>query len=484
MLWAYGSYAGGRILVLLTMIILARQLTPADFGLVALALIFITVLETIGDLGATASLVIADERDLPEQADTAWTFTVLVGFVLSVMTALLSPFAASAFGEPQLTGVLAALGLIFFLRSLGLAHYALAQRRLDFRSRTKAELADISVRGIVGIGLALGGFGVWSLVASYLIGALTSTVMLWRLVDWRPSLRLNRPLLRTQLRFGGPLTADSILWAVSVSVDRAFVGPVLGAAALGLYVMASRLPDLLISNLSMIASRVLFAAYARMDREAMIQAFLLSTRYTLLLALPLGVGLAALADPLVHALFGSKWAPAVPAMQALTIYAVAVTLAVPSGTVYKALRRADMLLVFTVPRLVALVMALVLFSDQGILAVALCQAVTSVAADLAAAAVASHMLQVPLRRIGAAVWPPVVVAFGVGVVLVPVERLIASPGLALLAGTLAGGAAYALLAWLTARDSILALIRAVVGTAGKPGGDVMRIAPDAGSGGV
>jgi PST family polysaccharide transporter len=463
MVWAYASYGGGRVLVLVTMVVLARQLSPAEFGLVALAMVFITVLETVSDFGATATLVVTDEKDLRAQADTAWTFTVLLGVALSVLTATIAPLAATALAEPQLTPILCVLGLVFVVRSLGSAHYALAQRRLDFRSRTIAEMTDVGVRGVIGIGLAVAGFGAWSLVASYLAGAAAMTMALWILVKWRPAVRIHPALLRSQLRFGGPLTADHVLWALIWSIDRAFIGRVLGAQALGYYTIASRLPELLVAHPAAIAERVLFPAYAGLDRESMIRGYLLSTRFVLLLALPVGVGLGMLADPLVHVVFGSAWAPAVPAMQALTVYSVAAVVAVPPGTVYKALRRAGLLLWFTVPRFLALLVGLTLFTDEGIFAVAVCQAVTSVIADLFAAGVAAHILKVPLARLASAVWPGVVTAGGVTAVLWPLTIALSSPWAVISSALLVGGVVYAALAWLTARASIVALVDALRG---------------------
>src|SRR5918999_4585018 len=141
--WAYGSYVGGRVLVLASTALLARLLAPAEFGLVALALIFIALLETVADLGLSQSLVIVRHNVL-EHADTVFTASVLVGTGLACATAAIAPLAALFFHEPALLGLLPVLGANFLLRSLGTTHYALAQRRIDFRSRTAAELADVA----------------------------------------------------------------------------------------------------------------------------------------------------------------------------------------------------------------------------------------------------------------------------------------------------------------------------------------------------
>src|SRR5204863_7533670 len=138
---------------------------------------------------------------------------------------------------------------------------ALAQRRLNFRSRTIAELLEVVVRGSVGITLALAGQGPWSLVLGYLAGSVTWNVVLWSLVRWRPSLRRRRSRLSPLLRFGGALTIVGIVGGVMGYVDNVFVGRVLGPVALGVYNLGYRLPELVIANLSWAAGLVLFPAF-------------------------------------------------------------------------------------------------------------------------------------------------------------------------------------------------------------------------------
>ncbi len=124
MAWAYGSYVGGRVLVLASTAVLARLLTPEDFGVVALAITFMALLEGFSDLGLSAALVIQDEERLAERAQTVFVTSVALGAVLTVIIAALAPFMAEFFHEPELTGIAAALGCNFFLRSLGSTHYA------------------------------------------------------------------------------------------------------------------------------------------------------------------------------------------------------------------------------------------------------------------------------------------------------------------------------------------------------------------------
>jgi lipopolysaccharide exporter len=458
MAWAYGSYVGGRLLVLVATAILARLLTPADFGLVALALVFIAFLETVSDVGLTQALMIVKEDELEQKADTVWVVSVLLGAVMWLIVAALGPLAASFFDQSELTALMPVLGANIFLRMLGMTHYALAQKRLDFRSRTVAEFADVLVRGTAGIGLAIAGAGAWSLVLGYLVGTVAMTATLWVLVPWRPSFRARRSDLSGLIGFGGALTGVNVIGAVMANADDVIVGRVLGTTALGLYSLAYRLPELLILNFSNVAAKVLFPAMTAIERAAVPGAFLTSLRYGLMVGLPLTVGLGVMAEPLTLALFGDQWRDAAPAMQVMALWTLMAPIGVIIGTAYKALARADILLKLAVPQAVLLIASVLIVAGEGIVAVAACQAAIAIAFTILAMVIATHMLNVTARELWTASWPALAAAAGLGAALVPVDRAVSSPWPALAAGLAVGTAVYGGLLWLLARDTLRQLI--------------------------
>jgi lipopolysaccharide exporter len=453
MLWAYGSFAAGRALTLASTVVLARLLDPRDFGLVALALVFTAVLETVADLGLGQVLVIADQRDLRARADTVFVGSLAIGAGLALLIAALGPVAAAFFDQPALTGLMALLGANFLLRALGSTHYALAERALDFRSRTRAEVAEVLVRGVVAIALAAAGAGALSIVAGYLAGTVALVVTVWRLVPWRPRLRGERTPLRSFWRLGAAFGGVDLLAALSNNVDYVFIGRVLGPASLGLYSIGFRLPELLVMNLTLVAGRVLFPAFAAVGRDGLPRAFEIALRYTVMLSLPLAAGLAALAHPIVVALFGERWEGAVTPMRVLTLYALALTLNIPAGTAYKAGGRPQLLLALALPRLVVLVVSIALLVDHGIVAVAACQAGAALLVALASTILAVRMLALPARRLSAAIWRPLVCAIAMGAVLALLAELLA-PWPALVLGPPLGAALYLALLWLVARDDL------------------------------
>lgn len=459
MFWAYGSYVAGRGLVLVSIAIMARLLTPAQFGLVAFALTATALLDTVSDLGVSQALVLVKDEEVYAKADTAWTLGVILGAALTVITAALAPVVAAFFDEPELKILMPILGVNFLLRALGVTHFALAQKQIDFRTRTIAEMADVLVRGTVGIGLALAGAGAYSLVVGYLAGSLALTAALWLLIPWRPSPRLRREDLGGLLRFGGGITVLDIISAIITNADYVAVGRVLGQAKLGLYTLGYRLPELIIVNLSLVAGMVLFPAFAGIERHALADAFLTSLRYILMVCIPMGVGLAVLADSVVLIAFGPQWAESAAVMQVLTLSAFGVTLDIPAGTAYKSIGRVDVLVKLAIPRAILAVGSIVLFVQEGIVAVAACQAAVACLFSLINISVAARMLGTGGRRIWAAAWPPCLAGAVLTAVLVVMNARIDDPYITIGMAVPVGAPVYFGTLWLVAPDVLRKLRR-------------------------
>ena len=442
MAWAYGSYVGGRLLVLASTAVLARLLTPEDFGLVALALTIMALLEAFADLGVGHALVVDTDDAVEDRAETAFVVSISVGLALTLVVVGASPIAAAVFDEPELIAITSVLGLNFLLRSFKSVHEWLARKALDFRVLTVADFADAAVRGITGIALALAGLGVWALVIGYLVGTLARIIAVWWRVKWRPRFRPQRAHLRQLLTFGGGLSLVSMLNAFIGTFDDLVVGQVLGATALGLYVLGFRLPELLIINMSNVASEVLFPAFATVSREGLAAAYLTALRYTLMVGLPLAAGLCVLAEPVILALFGDQWRETITVTQILTIYALGVTIGIPAGTVYKATGRAGVLLRLAIFRAALLAAAVLLVVDRGIDAVAASQAAVAGLFSLIGLGLATRLLSVRPSEIARAVWPCLLPTAGMAAVLIGIDAAIGPEWLVILAGAVAGAVTY------------------------------------------
>ena len=385
-------------------------------------------------------------------ADTAFCVTLSMGVARALLLVLLSPLLGSALSEPELVPVLAVLAVNLPLRSLGLTHYALAQRGLEFRARAVADVAEIVVRGAVSLTLALAGLAAWSLVLGYLSGTLAWTVALWVQVHWRPRLRIRRSYLRPLFRFGGGVTAVGIVGMTMGYVDNLFVGGVLGSAALGIYALGYRLPETLIVDVVSAAGLVLFPTLSLVGRPALKEVALTAIRYLALITVPAGVVLVTLADPLVLVLFGHRWAGAVPVVQLLSIAFVATPIGQVAGNAYLATKRVSVMVRLAVPQGILLVTLIAIFVNRGYVAVAACQAGVRVLFVAIGVFVSTRVIGFRLRELWQATWAPLLAAAGMSAVTLSTAATIQSPLPCLIVGCLLGLTTYVALIALVARN--------------------------------
>ncbi len=318
-LWNYSAFLVSKGLLFVATLVLARLLTPAQFGLVSMALLIITLLDILRDFGIGSALIYR-QRDGAAVANMAFFLSAGIGVVLFVANLLLAPLAASFFktSSPEETSTLVALlqvlGASLLFSSLGSAHDALLQREINYRRRMVPEVGRTLIKGVLSVVLALMGFGAWSLVIGQVIGEASATVLLWVVMPWRPSRNFDRGLLRPLVTYGTQIMVAGGLGTLLSDVDYFIVGSLLGDAPLGLYTLAFRIPELLIKNLAQAVSTVAFPVAARLqaDREAMRDAYLMMQRYMLVILAPLGFGLYAVTPPLVHFLFSPSWEPGNP----------------------------------------------------------------------------------------------------------------------------------------------------------------------------
>ena len=374
--WHGLSFLLGKVLVLAATIVLARVLGPEEFGLVSLALVFIGVVEVMADLGVAQALIY--RRDSPRSVDAALACTIVTGFLFGGIIAAAAPFLAEALGDSAITDFLRVLGLSVALASFGIVPDVLLRRDLLFRRRLAAQLAGNATRGILSIALALMGFGAWSLVFGQLAAVVVRSVVAWSRVSFRPDLRwwrLRWGDIRPLLAFGAPAAANGLIATVILNVDYVIVSRALGAAALGYYLLAFRLPEMVIVTAFQVISQVAFPALSRTrgQPERMRRAYLRMSRLQTMYGVVLGCVLAAAAPYLVPVVFGPGWEASVFPLQALAIYAAFRSLGMGVVDVLKAMGRPNLALGLSIARLAVIVPALMAATAYGINGVAVAQ---------------------------------------------------------------------------------------------------------------
>ena len=404
--WAFLSTAGAKFITLIGLALLARLLAPREFGLLAFAMVYITYAETIGDLGSGMALVYWPDRRDDAALVTFWV-NAFAGVMWCLVTLAIAPLVADFFNAPNGAPIVRVLGVSFIIKYLSNAHDALAQKDLRFRARLIPEVSLAAVKAIVSLVLAWKGFGAWSLVWGHLAGVTANTILLWVVVPWRPRFRLPMDLVKPMLGYGRGIIIVNVLAAITHHADLAVVGRLLGTTALGLYQMATKVPETTIVVLLWVVSKVLFPAFSKMHAagESLRTPYLLASRYISAITVPASIGLLLLARPVILLFLGEQWLAAAPILQALSIFAGLRALSTHAGDVLKATGRARLLARLSILKAVIIVPALLLGARWDAEGVAWGLAIATGVGTLITLVAASRIIRVRATAIGGALAP-------------------------------------------------------------------------------
>ncbi|HEX7244257.1 MAG TPA: lipopolysaccharide biosynthesis protein [Solirubrobacterales bacterium] len=462
LLWAGVSLLGNKAVNFVSVMVLARLLTPDEFGVVAAVVIFLSFIELGSDLGMKATVVYEQEQGVTERVQSAFTVNLIIAAGLTVLGVLCAPLVAQFFNVADQADLFRVGALCLLFVGLGNIHDALLVREMDFKRRMAPQLAQAAVRAGISIGLAVAGFGAWSLVIGMLVGSAAWTAVQWILSPLRPTLDLDLGIVRGMASYGSAAAVLEVLSLVSYRADALIVGRVLGERALGLYTIAFRVPELAIETVAWNTSEVAFPALARkrsMDRGDLARSTMRLLRFQALYALPVAAGMAMVATPLIVVLFSSKWSSAGGVTAAIAVKAGITAVVFPLGDVFKALGRQRVLVVLGAIQLPIMIATIVLVAPQGIVAVAWARAGFTAVLGAIQIGFVLRALESDVRSLLSALRPALVTAAGVLAGAGAVALAFNGSNLAeLLLGAAAGGAVGLLAARLFAFDAVRELL--------------------------
>ena len=342
--WNYVIFGLSKGVTFIATLILARLLSPNEFGLMAIGLIVISFLDTFSSMGVE-NVIIYKQENIEHNSNVAFTLGLIINSTISITTFFIAPFVATFFNDPRVTDILRALSVIFVIWGIGNIHAARLKKELRFHQTLLPELGKSTAKAIVSIGMALLGYGVWSLVWGQIAANVAASSLYWLAYRWRPRLDLDLDTFGELLGYSSQTVLTTFMGVIGSNMDYLIVGKRLGSENLGYYTMAFRVPELLIINTCYIVSNALFPAYSKVqnDLKTLQKGFLLTIRYISLYTIPLGVGLIIVTPELIKVVFGNRWIPAIPVMQAISLYAVIYSLSFNAGDIYKATGRPDIM---------------------------------------------------------------------------------------------------------------------------------------------
>lgn len=311
-----------RIVVNLTAfastIILARLLSPSDFGLVAIATAAATVLAAVSELSLTQALIKFDDPS-DDDFHSAWTLNLLRAGALACAMVALAPALAAAYSEPRLVPVMAVIAASAAVRALENPRIVMFRRALNFRPDFQFDVAEKLSAFMVSVTLAITLQSYWALIVGALAGSLARVGLTYAMIPYRPRLRLSS--WRALVSFSIWLTLAEAVKAINLRAVPLIVGVFLPTGAVGQFSLGERVASMPVRESVGALQATLFPAFSRIahDLPRMRAAYVRAQAMTCLFAAPMGFGLAALAEPLVQVLIGTKWLPSVPIIQAVAI---------------------------------------------------------------------------------------------------------------------------------------------------------------------
>ncbi|MCI1647123.1 MAG: lipopolysaccharide biosynthesis protein [Bacteroides sp.] len=301
-------------------IVIARILSPNDYGLVAMLSIFLSIAQTLVDSGFANALIQKNNRTDTDYS-TTFHFNLVISLLIYLVLYFTAPLIARFYDQPLLTLITRVLGLTLIINSFSIVQQAHLTVLLDFKKQAFASLLSVIIGGGVGIWMAYHGYGVWTLVWQTLISATFNSIFLWIYAHWTPRWIFSWRSFHELFSFGSKIMLSAMLHTIYTNMYSLVVGKAFNAATLGYFNRAYTLGQFPVQNFSNIVLKVIYPiqCHYQNDNEKFNYIFINYLRLSCFILFPLMISFAALAKPIVIILLTDKWLPAVPLLQIICI---------------------------------------------------------------------------------------------------------------------------------------------------------------------
>ena len=308
--WSFIDNLSSSGITFLVGLVLARLLTPSEYGIMAILTIFIAVSNSIVDSGFSNALIRKTDARRVDY-NTVFLFNLLVSGLLYVVLFLAAPAISRFFKEPLLVEVMRVIGWVLVINALAIIPRTLFVKEVNFKTQTKVSLIASISSGVIGIGMALAGLGVWSLVGQQLSRQLLNTLFLWIYCTWRPAWEFSMQSFKELFGFGSKILLSGLLNTIFNEIYSLVIGRCYTSAQLGQYTRANQFNQIFSSNLTTVIQRVSYPVLSSIqdESERLREAYRKVIKSTMLISFACMLGLAAVARPLIIILIGEKWLP-------------------------------------------------------------------------------------------------------------------------------------------------------------------------------
>ncbi len=316
LLWRYGERCGAQGIQFIVSLVLARLLTPADYGIIGLITVFVTIAQVFAQSGLGQALVQRKNADNTDFS-TVFFFSIFFSLVLYAVLFFGAPFIARFYDMPKLTPIVRVLGLSVVIASVNSVQQAYVQKTMQFRRFFWSTLTGTIFSAFAGIGVAYKGGGAWALVAQQLTNQVIDTIFLWFTVKWRPNFVFSINRMKRLFSYGWKILCSSVLDTVYNNIYSLVIGKFYSETELGYYNRGKQFPFFIIVNINSAIDSVMFPvmSQAQSNKKQLKDIVRRSIVTATFFIFPCMAGLAAIAKPLTLFILTEKWLPAVPFIQ-------------------------------------------------------------------------------------------------------------------------------------------------------------------------
>lgn len=421
--WSAFSQVMRQLSQLAVTVILARLLSPDDFGVIAMATVLTGFVILLSDLGTSAAVIQRAEHPAGFLSAVFWV-NIAFGVLAMLAVIALSPVVAAFYHEERLVPVLIVLSLSFPLAGLVALQRALLEKSMSFDVLARIEMLSTAIGAVTGVAVAFAGGGIWALVLQTVSTVAAMAIALWANSSWRPGFGASLAEIRSIAGFSGYLTGFNVVNYFARNADYVLIGWLLGSEQLGYYTMAYRILMFPLQNLSAVITRVTLPAFSRIqaDDSRFRRGYLASIGVIAVVSFPVMAGVFSVARPLVEAAFGDRWLPMVPILMIFAPVGLVQSIVATAGSIYIAKNQTASMFKWGVFAGVVVVTSFIVGLQWGVLGVAACYGIASLALAYPGMAIPLRLIGLKVKDSLAVLWPPLVSASLMAVLVLAITK--------------------------------------------------------------
>ena len=442
-IWRFAERCGAQLVTFIVSIVLARILAPEDYGQIALITVFTTIMQVFVDSGLGTALIQkkdADDLDF----SSVFYFNFAVCLILYAVMFVGAPFIAGVYNDMSLTPIIRVISLTIVISGVKGIQQSYVSRNMLFKRFFYATLGGTIFSAFLGIALAYAGFGVWAIVAQQLSNTTIDTLILWLTVEWRPKKMFSLERLKELLSYGWKLLVSALLDTVYNNIRSLIIGKMYSSADLAYYDQGKKFPNVIVTNINTSIDSVLLPTMsnAQDDRAHVKSMTRRSIKTSTYIMAPMMMGLAFCADPIVRLVLTDKWLPCVPFLRIFCITYMFYPIHTANLNAIKAMGRSDYFLKLEIAKKIVGMILLVSTMWFGVMAMAYSLLISTLASMIINSWPNKELLGYSFKEQMLDIFPGILLALLMGVVISFVQLLRLSSTVTLLIQIPLGAAIY------------------------------------------